>query len=55
MTVDQVAADLRKEMTKLTDAELERFAENMGVDPVGLIRTEIEEECVALEQYTFTH
>ena len=54
-TVAQVAADLRALMAKLTDTELEKFAENMGVDPVGLIRTEIEEECVAVEQYTFTH
>lgn len=55
MTVTQVATDLRKLMAKLTDSELELFAAKMGVDTVGLIRTEIEEECVAVEQYTFTH
>jgi len=55
MTVNELAAKLQADMTKLTFTELKVFATKMGVRTVGLNRREIEDECLALEQYTFTH
>ncbi len=55
MTVNELAAKLQAEMSKLTFTELKVFATKMGVRCIGLNRREIEDECLALEQYAFTH
>jgi hypothetical protein len=51
----QVTETLKADMSKLNFAELKVLAETMGVKTRGLNRAEIEDECLALEQYAFTH
>lgn len=49
---------LRGEMQNLTDGELMKLALDMGVSGAELedaTRSEIEDKCVALEQYAFVH
>jgi hypothetical protein len=55
MTVADVARDLQSEMNALSLGELILFASDMGVNSSDMARAEIEDACIALEQYTYTH
>lgn len=53
--ISEVSDILIDEMKKLSFVQLKDFAENMGVDTIGMHLAQIEDACLALEQYVFTH
>jgi len=56
LTCVDVEVSLREEMKSLTLSQLRKFAENMGVYvDASMSREEIEDECVFVEVYAFTH
>jgi hypothetical protein len=58
-TVADVEQRLRNEMAQLAMPELKRFALDMGVQREDVTdfttRAEIEDRCIAIEQYAFVH
>jgi len=56
MTCNQIEQQLRAQVAKLTLDQLKRFAVAMGVDVLDEeTREDIVNNCVAAEQYAFTH
>jgi hypothetical protein len=56
MNTKTIEMQLRTEMNTLSTAELKKFAADMGVDvQPGMTRVEIEDECIFVELYAFTH